>query len=129
MYQLNIKESKALERGIDVRKLKAGTILLVMTKNNLYKLVKTDKDGVVYAQGGKYLIEPVEVYFSGSTFGGSMIKIGWIGYGMIMEMHIIEKKKGIKTSPVQAVKIIGNGWEYDIDWDDITTAKITEGEL
>lgn len=129
MYQLNIKESKALERGVDVHKLKAGTILLIMTRNNLYKLIKTDRDGIVYAQGGKYFIEPTEVYFSGSTFGGSMIRIGWIGYGMIMEMHIVEKKKGIKTSPVQAARIIGNGWEYDIEWDDITTAKITEGEL
>jgi hypothetical protein len=128
MYQLNIKESKALEMGIDVNRLKAGTILLITTKNNLYKLIKTDREGVVYAQGGKYFTEPTEVYFSGSTFGGSMIKIGWIGYGMIMEMHIIEKKKGIKTSPVQTARVIGNGWEYDLDWADITTAKITEGE-
>ena len=108
--------SKTLEIGIDVNKLQAGTIVLVTTKNNLYKLIKTDRDGIVYAQGGKYFIEPTEVYFSGSTFGGSMIKIGWIGYEMIMEMHMIENQKKITTSAIKSAKVIGSGWEYDMDW-------------
>jgi len=128
MYQLNIKESEALERGIDVHRLKAGMIVLVTTKNSLYKLIKTAEHGIVYVQGGKYFIESTEVYFSGSTFGGSMIKVGWIGYGMIMELHIIEKKKAIKTSPIRAARVIGNGWEYDIDWNDMTMGKITHGK-
>jgi hypothetical protein len=124
MFSLNIEQSKALEVGIDVHKLPAGTTVLVITKNNLYKLVKAAERKHVIAQGGKYLLEPTEVVFTGSTFGGSMLKIGWIGYGMLMEMFLLDQNKRIKTSPVNAARVIGDGWEYDLDWANMGTAKV-----
>ncbi len=118
MFDLNKKQLDSLEKGINVHKLKAGTILFVVTKNNLYKLVKTKEDRMVIAEGGKLLGGPTEVVFSGSTFGGSMIKIGWIGHGMFMEMYVLKEKRRIKTSYVKSARIIGDGWEYDMDWEE-----------
>jgi hypothetical protein len=101
--------------GINVHKLKLGTKLLVKTKNSLYSFESTIVPGEMIAQGGKYLLKPKKIYFSGSTFGGSMLKIGWIGYGMHMEM-LLEPRRVLKTTPVLAARIIGNGWEYDMGW-------------
>jgi hypothetical protein len=100
--------------GIDVFKLKPGTLITVRTKNSLYKFKTTDKQGKLLGIGGKYLPEEREIYFSGSTFGGSCIKIGWIGYLMHMELWI--GKKVIKTTSVQDASIEGDGWKYEMDW-------------
>jgi hypothetical protein len=106
-----------IENGIDVHRLKAGTIVLVQTKNNRYKLVKGFKDKYdVSIQGGKHFPEPTDVNFSGSTFGGTMMKIGWIGYKMYMEMYVIDKKSRLTTTGVRAAEIIGDGWNYVFDW-------------
>jgi len=105
-----------LNDGIDVRKLKPGTLLLVMTKNSLYKITKCDRVDEVWVQGGKHIATPKMCLFTGSTFGGSMIKIGWIGQGMRMEIYFPEKKAVLKTSAVRAARIVGDGWEYDMGW-------------
>jgi hypothetical protein len=113
-----LKESKCLEYGINVHKLKAGTVLLVLTRNSLYKIVKGNKDQYdITVQGGKHFRQPSQANFSGSTFGGSIIKIGWIGYGMYMEFYSVNHKTKYRTTGVEAARIIGDGWEYDMDWD------------
>ena len=117
MFSVNIDESKGLEYGIDVHSLKPGTAVIVATTNSIYKIVKGQADKYeVKIQGGKYIPEPSWANFSGSTFGGSMIKPGWIGYGMFMEFFVIGERNRYVTSSVRAAKIIGDGWEYDMDW-------------
>lgn len=100
--------------GIDTRKLKNGTMILVLTKNSFYKLIKK-KDKVFTVQGGKKFLEEKEVIFTGSTLGGTMIKLGWIGFGMNMEMYY--NKRRCTTSKVFAARLVGDGWEYDMEWD------------
>ena len=100
--------------GIDVFKLKPGTLITVRTRKSLYKFKTTDEKGKLIATGGKYLPEEREIYFSGSTFGGSCIKVGWIGYLMHMEIWI--GKKLITTTSVQDASIEGDGWKYEMDW-------------
>ena len=118
MLSLNLKDSKCLEYGINVHDLKPGTIVLAVTKNSLYKIIKGKLDKYdILVHGGKHFLEPVKGNFSGSTFGGSMIKIGWIGYGMHMEIHIPSYKKTYKTTPVKAARIVGNDWEYTMEWE------------
>jgi hypothetical protein len=118
MLTINLKESKCLEYGINVHKLKPGTTVYAATKNSVYKIVKCDTDQYrVWIQGGKYFPQPAEANFSGSTFGGSIMKIGWIGYGMYMEIYSLSHRKKYKTTPVEAARVVGNGWEYDMDWD------------
>ncbi len=102
----------AQNQGVNIHKLKAGTKIIVTTKNSTYTLEVTKNKGEIWAQGGKKLPERQKVYFTGSTFGGSMIKLGWIGLAMYMEMHF--NNKILKTSSVRAAKIIGDGWDYDV---------------
>lgn len=112
---LDIDKSLCLQKGINVHKLKTGTMVLVVTKNNLYKIIKQDGgEQAVTLQGGKYYLEPTSVFFTGSTLGGTMLKIGWIGYGMKMEFF--EGTKKLSTSSVMAAKVVGDGWEYNMDW-------------
>lgn len=119
MFIVNLKESKCLTYGIDVHSLKPGVTILAITKNNLYKIVKEEGDKYdVLVQGGKLFPCNKKVKFTGSTFGGSMLKIGWIGKGMFMEMYSIEDKKSYVTTAVSAAKLIGSTWEYDMDWED-----------
>ena len=131
MLTINLNDSKCLEYGINVHRLKVGTVILALTRNSLYKIIKGARDQHdITIQGGKYFTEPTPANFSGSTFGGSMMKIGWIGYGMYMEIYAISHKKKYKTTPVEAAKIVGAGWEYDMEWGNMgisTEPKIKAG--
>lgn len=120
MFSLSVGESQALKIGIDVHRLKAGIMLLVLTRNTLYKITKrSDDQYAVTVEGGKFFKKPTHANFSGSTFGGSIMKIGWIGYGMCMEMYSLHHRKKYHTTPVEAARIIGPGWEYDMEWDEM----------
>ena len=118
MFTVDLKNSRCLHYGINVHLLKPETIVLVVTKNNLYKIIKGDEDKHdAFVQGGKLFPELKRIKFTGSTFGGSMLKIGWIGKEMLMELYSIEEKKLYRTSEVVAARVVGDGWEYDMDWE------------
>lgn len=85
--------------------------------NSTYTLDRIEGDRRVLIQGGKYFPEPKEAILIGSTFGGSMIKIGWIGYTMRMEIAF--NNQIITTSPIKTAKIKGNSWEYQMDWPEL----------
>ena len=38
-------------------------------------------------QGGKFFRERTRACLSGSTFGGSCLKLGWVGLGLHLEFH------------------------------------------
>ena len=50
-----------------------------------------------------YCPKPILARIHGSTWGGSMIKIGWIGVGMKMEFSTVDYQGDITTSTVQDV--------------------------
>lgn len=119
MFSLNIEESQALKYGINVHKLKPGTIVFVITKNSMYKIIKVNGDQYsITIQGDKRFHQPINANFSGSTFGGSIIKLGWIGCGMNMEIYVPAYKKTYVTTSVKAARVVGDGWEYDMEWGD-----------
>lgn len=99
--------------GINTNKLSVGTKATVKTNNSTYA-IEFLGEGRCNVQGGKYFPEPTEVIFPGSNFGGSMLKIGWIGYKMHMEFF--HKGRTIVTSPVRGAKIAGPDWEYEMEW-------------
>lgn len=51
----------------------------------------------------KYLAEPTQVNIHGSTWGGSMIKLGYLGVGMYLEMSI--QGRTITTSEIQTIRV------------------------
>jgi hypothetical protein len=108
-------EEQAKEPGIDVRRLKPGVRVIVNTMNSEYVLETTEEPGIVYAQGGKHIPHRRKVGFNGSTFGGSMIKVGWIGRGMHMEFQT-SVRRILTTSSVRRAVVQGDGWSYELEW-------------
>ncbi len=84
-------------------------IIFVHTKNTKY--VFTHIQGRVRGQAFKedgmpirYLAEEQVVHIHGSTFGGSMIRVGFVGVGMHLEFST-KDVGGITTSEIQSVQI------------------------
>ena len=104
----NIAQSE-IEGGVYLDKLKPGSVLHIRTKNTSYTVEKT--------QDGKYLISghyrycpiPMETTILGSTWGGSMLKVGFVGRGMRMEftdpryINTFSIRGSVVTSEIQDI--------------------------
>ncbi len=84
--------------GVNVLDLEPLTELRVETTNSLYRIVVSQRTAV-FVQGGRFFPETSPAHLAGATFGGSLLKIGWIGIGMRME--ICGDDGPIVTSPVR----------------------------
>ena len=77
----------AVTEGLNVCAAEPLVPILVTTRNSLYRIIPLRRgDTDVLVQGGRFLPEPTEVRLVGSTFGGSVLKMHWIGVGMCMEI-------------------------------------------
>jgi hypothetical protein len=88
--------------GVSVLDLDPLTVLRVETANSVYRIV-VSRRASVFVQGGQFFPETAAAHFAGSTFGGSLLKIGWIGVGMRME--ICGDDGPIVTSPVRRIGV------------------------
>ena len=86
--------------GVNLRDLPPFTTLLVWTTNSLYRVVVT-RWPEVYVQGGDFFPDPTAAYVDGATSGGSSLRVGWIGVGLLVEIRSGGWR--ITTSPVRAV--------------------------
>jgi hypothetical protein len=76
-----------IEGGVHLRELPDGSTLEIDTENRSYRLVLTN-DGRAWISGHpKFCPEPVLVSIHGSSWGGSMIKLAFIGRGMHLEFR------------------------------------------
>ncbi|MBI2828229.1 MAG: hypothetical protein HYX77_03010 [Acidobacteria bacterium] len=90
--------------GMALQSLEAGTVLNVVTRHSGYRVVVLDPVRQrVLVTGGRLFPESIEVRFEGATAGGSMLKIGWIGTGLRLEMS--KGLERITTSRVRSVTI------------------------
>ena len=90
--------------GIALRTLAQFDTVCARTHNNDYYIFLIDPEaGKALVQGGKFFEEPVEATVSGSTFGGCMLKMGWLGVGLRIE--ICAKGQRIVTSPVTSLRV------------------------
>lgn len=73
------------DAGVYLDDLAVGVQIRVETGHTTYQ-IENRSDGKVLIQGHpKYCPEPVEVDLLGSTRGGTMLKMGFIGVGLRME--------------------------------------------
>ena len=96
-----------IEGGAYVAKLPIGRGLEVQTSNTLYTIRKLLDGSLTIAGHAKYCPQATRCNVHGSTWGGSMIKTGFIGRGMYMEVGIIGsggKPKVITTSTIREVR-------------------------
>ncbi|MCI0663005.1 MAG: hypothetical protein L0220_18210 [Acidobacteria bacterium] len=90
--------------GVALKSLKPCDTIHARTLNSDYEIFLLDPEsGSALVRGGKYFAEPREAILSGSNFGGSSIKLGWIGLGLRMELSI--NGHNIATSPVEELRV------------------------
>ncbi len=90
--------------GIGLIEVDAFTTLVVRTDNSVYRItILTPHLREVLVQGGKFFPERTRACLSGSNFGGSCLKIGWVGLGLHMEFHA--GGQWIITSHVRAIAV------------------------
>ena len=90
--------------GVELPSLEAGTVLTVISRHSHYRLVVLDPARQrVLVTGGRLFPESTEVRCEGATAGGSVLKVGWIGVGLRLELSIGRQR--ITTSRVQSVTI------------------------
>jgi hypothetical protein len=90
--------------GLDVRALAAGTVVIVRTRHSRYRLMVLEPETQrVLVSGGDSFPVPTEVQLVGSTSGGRMLKPGWIGVGLKMELRRMNRRT--TTSLVNDVTI------------------------
>ena len=89
--------------GVYLDDVPTGKHIYMQTKNTKYVIVKVGEDW--YIQGNeKYCAEPTECHIAGSTWGGSMLKLGFIGVGMYLEFGV-EGHPSVLTSQIQTVEV------------------------
>ena len=77
--------------------LPVGRVLIVQTQNTRYRIIKTG-DETFTIQG-----HPCRIH--GSTWGGSMLRVGWIGRGMHLEYSLLGNSRGAYiTSRIMEIK-------------------------
>ena len=87
--------------AIDVRSLPSGTELVVETRNTQYRLLVLDGRWNVLVQGGRHFRDATAARVEGSTFGGSLLKLGWITIGLFLEISVGGRR--ITTSRVRSI--------------------------
>jgi hypothetical protein len=93
-------------RGIHLRNIEPLTTIVVRTQNSRYRILITDGTAAI-VRGGAFFPEPTPARIDGSSFGGTLLKVGWIGIGLRME--IFTNGRRIITSPVRDVMLERSG--------------------
>ncbi len=114
--------SPALE-GVIMGKLEACDTIQAQTRNSVYEIFLLDPEsGRALVRGGEYFAEPMEATVSGSTFGGGMLKVGWLGVGLRMEIYANGQRT--VTSPIQSLRV--ERVDFGADQFDLVESDIAE---
>ena len=104
-----IAESE-LMGGVFIKDLPVGKTLKVRTQNTVYFIARVaeGKEGIEISGHPRYCPEPIKAYILGSNFGGSMLKVGFVGRGMYMEFSTENHRGTIVTSRIKEVEEVTN---------------------
>jgi hypothetical protein len=95
-------------QGIQITQLEPLSKLCVETQHSLYQItVLIPSESKVLIHGGRFFPENTEAAVCGSSFGGSLIKSGWIGIGMRME--VLAGGRPIVTSQIRSIHLEPEG--------------------
>src|SRR5688500_20115034 len=82
--------------GVALRQLEPLTELTVQTRNTSYRIVVAHAADIVI-QGGAFFPDPTRAHVEGSSVGGNLLKIGWIGVGLRMDI-VAEGRRIVTTA-------------------------------
>lgn len=100
---LKIMQSEK-DGGLSLEDVPIGKSFNVQTKHTLYHFTKIEINEYEVSGHAKYCPEPTPCVISGSTWGGSMLKLNFIGVGMYLEFGICGK--WILSSEIQSVELV-----------------------
>ena len=92
-----------IEGGVDLGEVAPGTVLEVRTENRAYTIRYQGLGQALISGHPLFCPEPTQVTIHGSTWGGSMIKTGYIGRGMRLEFAVAASQP-ITTSVIRDVR-------------------------
>jgi len=99
----NIVKSE-IEGGVYLPDLPSGTTVEVQTRNHTYTLVSCGQGTAIISGHPRYCPQPVKVSVNGSTWGGSLLKQGFIGRSMHLEFNHPDYSGPITTSRIVDVR-------------------------
>ena len=88
--------------GRDLTKLETGKKIVVACLDCTFTVERWE-DGLYISGHEKYCPVPTKCRIPGSNFGGSMLRMNFVGRGMYMEFHTDAHPTRIVTSQVQEV--------------------------
>jgi len=93
--------------GVCIEDLKARDVLVVVT-NNTYCFKMLDSRGnALVTSNGPHITEPTVRKIAGATFGGSIIKAGWILLGCYLELNRYLEFEKIVLTRVRSICLNG----------------------
>jgi hypothetical protein len=99
----NIVESE-IEGGVFINDLPPSTVLEIQTMHHCYKAVFLGGSQALISGHPEFCPRPVPVAIAGSTWGGSVLKMRFVGRGMHLEFHHPEYSTPIITSCIQEIR-------------------------
>ena len=100
----NIVQSE-IEGGVFLDELSEGSVLQVETQHHCYTIVKCANGQALISGHPEFCFEPVPVRIVGCTWGGSMLKLRFIGRGMRLEF-LHPTYRSIRTSRVVGIETV-----------------------
>ena len=94
-----------VEGGVYLRDLPDESTLEVVTQNRPYTLVVRNDGHALISGHPEFCPEPVLVHISGSNWGGSMLKLAFVGRGMHLEYRHPDYVGPIITSPIVDIRL------------------------
>ena len=99
----NIVQSE-IEGGVYLPNLPQGAAVEIETRNHTYRLVHCGENTVELSGHPTFCPEPVRVKIYGTTWGGSMIRQGFIGRSMHLEFGHPDYSTPITTSRIVEIR-------------------------
>jgi hypothetical protein len=93
-----------IEGGVFLSDLPPSTVLEIQTMHHRYTAVLLGGSEALISGHPEFCPEPVQVAIAGSTWGGSMLKLQYVGRGMHLEFRHPQYPTPIVTSPIQEIR-------------------------
>ncbi len=93
-----------IEGGVFLQDLPPSTVLHIQTMHHCYTAVLLGGSEALISGHPEFCPDPVQVAIAGSTWGGSMLKLQYVGRGMHLEFRHPEYATPIVTSPIQEIR-------------------------
>jgi hypothetical protein len=93
-----------IEGGVFLHDLPPSTVLEIQTMHHCYRAVLLGGSEALISGHPEFCPEPVQVAIAGSTWGGSMLKLQFVGRGMNLEFHHPLYPTPIVTSAIQDIR-------------------------